>query len=171
MELVIWKEILAAKRKYDLCCTYRMHIFEFDSPHHIFLLGNGHDRNSNKKNCVTAQGSGDECELQNDFFSILFGSGNFCSGNEFKIAAKNACGCKPNSVSPCAIEFPGCAICTAEDFFNGDEACNDCRDCLEICSSITDCFNNAASYLDFAACFDTIDDSCRASCAADCTKD
>lgn len=121
-------------------------------------------------------GDSAQCNLQNDFFSFLSGSGNVCSGNEFKDIVKNACGCKPNSASPCVYEKAGCSICTAQDFFNGDEDCNACRSCLEDCSSntdttIEDCFDEAATYLDFADCFETIDTSCRSGCDNDCTKD
>lgn len=100
------------------------------------------NRNGASNNCKSDGGTGQECNLQNDFVAALTGSGNTCSGVEVSFTAvPNGCGCQPSSTSPCTYDpalqdkEDKCFYCTARDFAEVGTAlehdkCDLCSECL-----------------------------------------
>jgi len=97
------------------------------------------------------------------------------------VQVANGCGCKPNSMLPCAYT-PGadpCTFCRSEDIITdamgaaATASCQDCIDCLEneCPSSDVTCFDNAVTPADMELCLSTDPAlACRATCNDECVK-
>lgn len=121
---------------------YRHLFIDFFSYEFLFVVTLVSLRNGASNNCKSDGGTGQECNLQNDFVAALTGSGNTCSGVEVSATAiPNGCGCQPSSTSPCTYDSSlqdledKCFFCTARDFAEvgtefGHNKCDMCNACL-----------------------------------------